>query len=139
MTEKREAQKLYRKVFDTVIERIVSGEYGPGSMLPSEFDLGGELGVSQGTARKALMELERKKVIERRQGKGSFVTQRTPESSLFHFFRLRDSEGQQVVPELSGETVRRRKSNANERRQLFGSPAHVFEIERTRTWRGKPL
>lgn len=139
MTKKPDSQKLYRKVFDTIIDRIVSGAYGPGSMLPSEFDLGADLGVSQGTARKALMELEQKGIIERRQGKGSFVTQRTPESALFHFFRLRDAEGGQVVPELSGETVRRRKSTARERKQLFGNPAHVFEIERTRNWRGKPL
>ncbi|QDG76159.1 GntR family transcriptional regulator [Labrenzia sp. PHM005] len=139
MTEKRAQPKLYQTVFDAIIERIVSGDYGPGSMLPSEFDLAAELGVSQGTARKALIELERKGVIERRQGKGSFVTQRTPESSLFHFFRLRDADGQQVVPELSAETVRRRKSTAAEQRQLFGNPAQVFEIERTRGWHGKPL
>lgn len=139
MTEKRAQPKLYQTVFDAIIKRIVSGDYGPGSMLPSEFDLAADLGVSQGTARKALIELERKGVVERRQGKGSFVTQRTPESSLFHFFRLRDSSGQQVVPELLAETVRRRKAAAAEQRQLFGNPAQVFEIERTRGWRGKPL
>ena len=139
MTNKPAPPKLYQTVFDKIIERIVSGAYGPGSMLPSEFDIAAELGVSQGTARKALIELERKRIIERRQGKGTFVSQRTPENSLFHFFNLRDSDGEQVVPELKEETVRRRKANPEERKQLFGNPAQVFEIERVRSWHDKPL
>ena len=81
------SEPLYMKVFNTVVQRIVDGSYVPGSMLPSEFDLAGELEVSQGTARKALIELEQKGIVQRRQGKGTFVTLRTPENSLFHFWQ----------------------------------------------------
>ena len=132
-------QKLYETVFNKVIQRVVDGTYPPGAMLPSEQDLGAELSVSQGTARKALAELEQKGIIERRQGKGSFVTLRTPESSLFHFFRLRNADGEQVTPKLETETVSRRKSTARERQTLFGAPEHVFEIRRTRSYLGAPL
>lgn len=123
---------LYRSVFEAVIYRIICGDYVPGSMLPSEFDLADEFNVSQGTVRKALTELEQKGVIERRQGKGSFVTLRTPENSLFHFFRLRDANGKQVVPELADEAVIRREATPDEHACLFGEPKDVFQISRRR-------
>lgn len=130
---------LYRIVFNTIIDRIVNGSYPPGAMLPSEIDLGEELGVSQGTARKALIELEQKGIIERRQGRGTFVALRTPESSLFHFFRLRDRNGEQIVPELEQEAIRRRPSTEQERAALHGSPEEVYEIIRVRSLHGVPL
>lgn len=117
----------------------MNGIYPPGSMLPSEIDLGEELGVSQGTARKALIELEQKGIIERRQGRGTFVALRTPESSLFHFFRLRDRNGEQIVPELEQEAIRRRAATGQERTALHGSPEEVYEIVRVRSLRGVPL
>ena len=133
------SETLYQTVYNTIIQRIADGAYAPGSMLPSEFDLGGELGVSQGTARKALAELERKRIVERRQGRGTFVTLRTPENSLFHFFRLRTSDGSQVVPELESDVVTRRKATRQEAGALHGTPGEVFEIARVRSFRKKPI
>jgi len=78
-------EPLYKVVYDRIINRVVSGELGPGAMLPSEKDLGAEFGVSQGTARKALSQLETKGIVQRRQGLGTFVTTTTPETALFHF------------------------------------------------------
>ncbi len=130
---------LYQVVYKEIIQRIADGIYPPGTMLPSEFDLGDELGVSQGTARKALSELERKRIVERRQGRGTFVTLRTPENSLFHFFRLRTADGQQVAPSLDSEEVVRRAAKQQERETLFGNPKEVFEISRVRSFRGKPM
>jgi GntR family transcriptional regulator len=132
-------EPLYRVVFNRIIERIVDGSYPPGSMLPSEFDIGAELGVSQGTARKALIDLEKKGIIDRRQGRGTFVTLRTPENSLFHFFRLRNNKGEQVVPALDHEVVTRRKATSAEKSGLFGEPVEVFEIFRIRSYRDQPI
>lgn len=108
-------------------------------MIPSEPDLGAELGVSQGTARKALIDLERRGIVRRRQGVGTFVTARTPESALFHFFRLRNPDGSHAVPSLEEENVRRRRSLKGEREMLFGAPEHIFEIVRVRSVGGKRL
>ena len=132
-------KKLYEAVFDGIIERIVAGEFTPGSMLPGEFDLADDFQVSQGTARKALIELEKRRIVERRQGKGTFVTLRTPENSLFHFFRLRDGAGNQVVPDLASEEIARRAASQNEHAKLFGQPKEVFEIKRLRTYKEQPL
>lgn len=132
-------KKLYKAVFDGVIERIVAGHFAPGAMLPSEFELADQFEVSQGTARKALIELEKKRIVERRQGKGTFVTLRTPENSLFHFFRLRDENGAQVVPELVDERVIRRSASQKEQALLTGAPIEVFEIIRLRAFNETPL
>lgn len=124
---------LYRHVIDTLVGRIASGDLPPGAMLPSETQLGAELGVSQGTARKALIEMEARGLVQRAQGRGTFVTVRTPENSLFNFFRLRRPDGTMETPLLESEKVRRRPSRAAERAALFDAPGSVFEIERIRT------
>ena len=133
------AVPLYRRVYDTIIGRIVGGELRAGAMLPSEADLGAELGVSQGTARRALTELERNGVVERRQGRGTFVAVTTPERALFHFFRLRRPDGTRVVPDLLSESVRRRRASAAERTALGSDTADpVFEVSRVRAIDGRP-
>lgn len=132
-------QPLYKVVIDTIVGRIASGALPPGAMLPSETQLGAELGVSQGTARKALSELEARGLVQRAQGRGTFVTVRTPESSLFNFFRLRNADGSQTIPELVSERVVRRAATEDETADLHGRPRDVVEIERVRSLNGVPL
>ena len=124
---------LYQNVYDQIIGRIISGDLGPGAMLPSEKDLGLEYGVSQGTARKALSELELKGIVLRRQGLGTFVATTTPESDLFHFFRLRKTDGSHVTPEMAEETIKKRAATVSERSALTVCGDDVFEIRRIRT------
>ncbi|MCB1470482.1 MAG: GntR family transcriptional regulator [Rhizobiaceae bacterium] len=129
---------LYQTVIDTIVTRIASGELLPGGMLPSETQLAAETGVSQGTARKALMMLEQNGIVRREQGRGTFVTARTPESSLFNFFRLRERDGNIVRPELIDERVHERPATMVERATLHGSPDSVIEINRVRSLQGIP-
>lgn len=125
-------QPLYKVVIDTLMDRITSGAMPPGAMLPSETQLGQELGVAQGTARKALSELEARGIVRRVQGRGTFVTQRTTEDSLFRFFRLRRPDGQMDPPSLVSESIRERASTKAERDVLEGAPTRVLEISRIR-------
>ncbi len=48
---------LYQQVKDLLVERLIGGYWRPGDLLPSEIQLAAELGVSQGTVRKALDEM----------------------------------------------------------------------------------
>lgn len=128
---------LYQHVYDTIIARIVDGELGAGAMLPSETDLGRELGVSQGTARKALMALEQRGILQRRQGRGTFVATTTPESDHFHFFRLRRADGTEATPALESEIVTRRDST-DEERGVFECD-EVYQIVRGRSIDGKTI
>ncbi|WP_231098362.1 GntR family transcriptional regulator [Rhodovulum sulfidophilum] len=67
------ATPLYQTVIDTIVARIASGELPSGALLPSETQLGAELGVSQGTARKALSELEKRGLVQRAQPRHQHV------------------------------------------------------------------
>lgn len=72
---------LYEQVKKAILNRIIAGEWGPGSFLPSEIALAKEYGVSQGTLRKALNALTREKRLVRYQGKGTAVAVLDEDSS----------------------------------------------------------
>jgi GntR family transcriptional regulator len=127
------ATPLYRQVKQILVQRIASGVWRPGELVPAEPKLGQELGVSPGTVRKALDELEAENLVIRQQGRGTFVTTHTPTSSLFHFFRLVDAKGQRVMP--SGRELERRQglASAAERQRLKLPPrAKVMRFRRVR-------
>ena len=48
------SRPLYAQVRERLLQRISSGTWRPGQLIPNEFELAREMGVSQGTARKAL-------------------------------------------------------------------------------------
>lgn len=89
---------LYAQVKQAILERIINGEWGPGSFLPSEIALAEEYGVSQGTLRKALNALTREKRLVRYQGKGTAVAVLDEDSALFPFFLFNDRQGKRVFP-----------------------------------------
>ncbi|MEQ8824471.1 MAG: GntR family transcriptional regulator [Filomicrobium sp.] len=62
------------QIYKLLHERILSQMWKVGSTLPNEGDLAREFGVSVGTMRKALQELETAGWITRRQGRGTFVS-----------------------------------------------------------------
>lgn len=125
---------LYRQVRDAFVRQIAEGVWRPGEALPSEQALAEKLGVSQGTVRKALDALAVEKVIERRQGKGTYVAEHTPERALFRFFRLTKADGTRATPETrKDETVRRRTARAFEAKKLgLEAGAAIVEIVRVR-------
>ncbi len=132
------AAPLYQTVIDRIVAQISSGELLPGSMLPSEMQIAADTGVSQGTARKSLMVLEQLGIVKREQGRGTFVTARTPDNALFNFFRLREPDGTMIRPELMSEVVTSRPSTEEERKVLDDAPAQVYEIRRLRSLKGAP-
>ena len=126
-------QPLYKQVYDRLVKRISEGDWKPAEALPSEYALADELGVSQGTVRKALNELEAEKVVERRQGKGTFVAEHTDEASIFRFFRLARVDGTRLTPESEVESIRRRQAKRQEKSILgLEDKEQVIEIHRIR-------
>ena len=63
----------YAKIITEVQRRIESGEYPPGSLLPSEHQLSAEFGTARPTVVRALRVLRQEGWIDTQQGKGSFV------------------------------------------------------------------
>lgn len=66
----------YRRIADDLRQLVESGELRPGDALPSEAELTEKYGVSRGTARHALAELEGAGLVEAVHGKGRYVRSR---------------------------------------------------------------
>lgn len=132
-------QPLYKQVYDLLTARLVEGYWKPSQLLPSEMQLAEELGVSQGTVRKALNQMVAEKMLQRQQGKGTFVAEHTQESDLFRFFRLREPHGEVLIPETVVLSSSRRKASKNEAEKLdLGSKTQVVELTRVRSIHDKP-
>ena len=67
------APPKYAQVVGEIKRRIESGEYEPGTLLPSEHQLVEQFGVSRPTIVKSLSALRQDGWIETQQGRGSFV------------------------------------------------------------------
>jgi GntR family transcriptional regulator len=132
-------QPLYKQVYDLLTERLVEGYWKPSQLLPSEMMLAEELGVSQGTVRKALNQMVAEKMLQRQQGKGTFVAEHTQESDLFRFFRLREPHGEILVPETVVLGSSRRTASDDEAKKLnLDANALVVELTRVRSIHNKP-
>lgn len=68
-------QPLYKVIYVELEKAIQSGEYPPGSQLPTEKELSENYQVSRITSKRALTELEQAGYIFRVRGKGSFVNE----------------------------------------------------------------
>jgi len=132
-------QPLYKQVYDLLIERLVAGEWKPSEALPSEYALAAELGVSQGTVRKALNKLVADKLLERRQGKGTYVAEHTHESSFFRFFHFAEPGHACLIPESEVLSINQRAALVKECKHMnLPKSAQVVEMVRLRLLKGKP-
>lgn len=91
---------LYRQIKDLMVDRLQAGEWLPGDSIPSEAELAGRFGVSQGTVRKAIDEMAAENLLVRRQGKGTFVASHADPRSSFRFLRLAH-DGDEIIPPRS--------------------------------------
>ena len=88
MTASRGARRTRRNpsVTDDAIDKIqkliISGSWGPGDRLPKETELAAQLGLSRNSLREAVRALSQLRVLEVRQGDGTYVTSLEPELLL---------------------------------------------------------
>ncbi|NNU80497.1 GntR family transcriptional regulator [Halovulum dunhuangense] len=132
------ARPLYLQVREALTARIADGEWKAGEALPSEFALAAQMGVSQGTVRKALDAMAADNLLERRQGRGTFVPEQTEARSLFHFFRMQDAAGAPVVPTTLRHAIERIQAPADVARTLDTGRRQVWRIQRLRAVGGRP-
>ena len=98
-----------------------------------------ELGVSQGTVRKAITELVENNLLTRRQGRGTFVSTHDVDRALFHFFHITDNKGLKVLPDSQVLSCRRHQATRKEALALqLTASTEVMRIERVRNIAGKP-
>ncbi|SDT23148.1 GntR family transcriptional regulator [Pseudomonas asplenii] len=71
--QRASATSLYEQIVQQLLQEIQQGHYGIDGKLPSEAELMARFAVSRVTIRLALGKLEEEGVVERKQGKGTFV------------------------------------------------------------------
>jgi GntR family transcriptional regulator len=86
LISRKSALPLYHQLREFLREKIEGGEWEPGHQLPGEGDLQSEFGVSRATVRQALQLLENDGLIERIQGKGTYVGRPKIASDLMSMF-----------------------------------------------------
>jgi GntR family transcriptional regulator len=90
---------LYQRLRDQLAQQIANNRWRPGEAIPTEAVLSAEYCLSTGTVRKAIDMLVKDNILERQQGRGTFIRRPQFQSSLFRFFRFQTAAGERQVPE----------------------------------------
>jgi GntR family transcriptional regulator len=130
---------LYAQIRQLIVAALAAGEWRPGDALPSEAALAERFHASPGTVRRALDELTAEHLVERRQGRGTFVSTHTAPRNSYRFLRLVANDGE------SGFTrellhCRRARATAETARALQLRAAEpVIEVRRLLLRRARPV
>lgn len=76
----------YSRIQKELVERIVSGVYPVGALMPTEIELAAEFDTSRFTVREALRCLTEDGYVERRQGMGTRVISMKPQSGYYQSY-----------------------------------------------------
>ncbi len=130
---------LYAQVEEIIRGRLIDNYWKPGDMLPSEFDLASELSVSQGTVRKALNDMVSENLLERRQGRGTFVSEYTERRALFFYFNLIGPDGERAMPMSRILACEQHAATEDERNRLqLDAGDAVIALHRVRSLKDSP-
>jgi DNA-binding GntR family transcriptional regulator len=72
---------IYEQLEEDLARQIEAGTLEPGEKLPGDRDFAIELGIGYQTVRRVMLALASRGLIERRQGKGTFVRSGHPEGT----------------------------------------------------------
>lgn len=132
---------LYMQLKTIVLEKIHSGEWTPGDILPSEPNFQEMFGVSRITVRHALDDLEHEGYIVKRQGIGTFVAQ---EKLSYHLPKLTSfTEDMQIKGYLPGSRLLdlyiTQNSSVARNYMNLDADAQLLYMRRLRTLNGEVL
>lgn len=132
-------------VKEQTTQLIVSGEYPPGSQLPSEPRLAEMFKASRGTVRLALSELEREGVVARRSGMGTFVMREPKQEKIVSFTQQVRDRGQEPSTRLVSVALVPYSQAAGRVEEAFGleqeksGETYLYRIERLRFADDQPV
>jgi GntR family transcriptional regulator len=131
---------LYHQLKESLTQQIVSRRWPAGSALPSEHALCRHFAVSRGTLRRALADLAQQGLVDRRQGRGTFVAEAKFEGNVLASYAFYRSGA--IAHDRRSRVVKceRRPAPAELRRILDLAPGEgIYEIERVQSMRGVPI
>ena len=131
----------YFQLKEIMRERIRSGEWKPGELIPSERELSEKYGISRMTARQAITELVNEGLFYREQGKGTFVSQRKITQQLIHLTGFTEdirARGQRPGTKVLSATMHPADEETAEKLRInAGTP--IFRLQRLRLADDEPL
>ena len=130
---------LYRQITQLIITSLQAGEWKAGDAIPSEQDLAGRFGVSQGTVRKAIDEMAAENLLVRRQGKGTYVATHAEQKVQYRFLRLMADEGPVALERQLLDCKRQRAPAAIARRLQMRAGEPMVEVRRLLHSKGQPV
>jgi GntR family transcriptional regulator len=130
---------LYRQIKQLIITSLQAGEWKAGDAIPSEQDLAGRFGVSQGTVRKAIDEMAAENLLVRRQGKGTYVATHAEQKVQYRFLRLMADEGPVALERQLLDCKRQRAPAAIARRLQMRAGEPMVEVRRLLHSKGQPV
>ena len=135
------ASPLYVQLMHKLRDEIAAGVYPAHSRIPSEQELCDTYQVSRVTVRKALSELTRDGLLERHQGKGTYVAIPRIRKDLRHINSFHDTCAQlNCKPETQVLRAQLTQPDAMDREyQLCGADESVVELVRVRLADGVPV
>lgn len=130
------ALPIYQQTAERLIREIAAGRLLDGERLPPERDMAADLGISVGTLRKSLADLQARGLLERRQGSGNYIRHAPEATGLYAFFRLELADGGGGLPTADVLSVERRPKPDDA--PAFGTSGHAHRIRRLRRVDGLP-
>ncbi|MGF6965161.1 GntR family transcriptional regulator [Paraburkholderia sp. WC7.3g] len=130
----------YQRLRDEIVALIAARHWRPGEAIPTEQALANSYGLAIGTVRKAVDLLVAEGLLERFQGRGTFVRRANFDGSLFRFFRFQTRQGERRIPEsriLRREVVD--APSAVAATLQISSSARVIQMSRVRLIDGVPM
>lgn len=88
----------YIRLRNAFTRAVEDGTWQPDQAIPSEAELAAQYAVAVGTVRKAIDGLVADRILQRFQGRGTFVRRPEFNSSLLRFFRLVGPDGAPATP-----------------------------------------
>lgn len=138
---KSDLEPVYMQISEYIREKIYSQEWTVGDQVPTEHKLMESFGVSRGTAQKAIMTLVEHGLLERKQGKGTFVAKpvikRPVDKSMLPFSEAVKGEHSELSTIVYHAEMVPASTTCQERLQI--GDGGVFFLQRIRSLNGTPI
>jgi GntR family transcriptional regulator, histidine utilization repressor len=114
-----EPLSLHQRILSDISERILSGAWAPGHRIPFEHELTAEYKCSRMTVNKALSQLAKAGLIERRRRSGSFVRRPQSQAAVLEIHDIRIEVEALGLPYRYERVARHKRRSSAEDRALL--------------------
>ncbi|MBZ9990708.1 histidine utilization repressor [Mesorhizobium sp. BH1-1-5] len=126
-----EILSLHQRILSDIRDKILSGAWAPGHRIPFEHELTAQYNCSRMTVNKALSQLAKAGLIERRRRSGSFVRQPQSQAAVLELHDIRIEVEALGLPYRYERLERLKRRSGAEDRALLGlsAPGPVLALE----------